>query len=207
MQADGERTWTTPQRRLHWWTAAFVLLAFSIGWPMVGLPLRHLFLKFILFQLHKTAGLSVLALAVARLVIRWRRGRPDWDADLPPWQRQAAWLTHVLLYLLLIAIPVLGYLTAATAPARVPTLFLGVIPVPHVLGPDEGWFAVLRPMHRALAVLLALLACGHAIAAMHNHLAGRAMLARMWRGDPRLDGRKPISASEPDTAQEHLAPE
>jgi cytochrome b561 len=89
---------------------------------------------------------------------------------------------HALLYLLLLLTPVLGYLTAATAPVRVPTLFLGVISVPHLLAPDREWFAVLRQVHRGFAVALVLLACLHAGAAIHNHWHGRATLVRMWRG-------------------------
>jgi cytochrome b561 len=76
----------------------------------------------------------------------------------------------------------MGYLTAATAPAQVPTLFLGVIPVPHVVSTNADAFAVLRQLHRALAVTLIALASAHALAAVHNHLQGRATLTRMWRG-------------------------
>jgi hypothetical protein len=78
--------------------------------------------------------------------------------------------------------PILGYLTAATAPARIPTLFLGVIPVPHIVGTDPAWFAVLRQLHLALALLLVVLAFGHTLMALHHHQRGGRVLARMWRG-------------------------
>ena len=74
----------------------------------------------------------------------------------------------------------LGYLAAATAPARIPTLFLGVIPVPHIVGTDPAWFAVLRQVHLALALLL--LTGGHALMALHHQREGRRTLSRMWRG-------------------------
>ena len=89
---------------------------------------------------------------------------------------------HALLYLLLIATPVLGYLVAAIAPAQVPTLFLLLINVPHLLATDAGRYAVLMPIHRAAAIVLLVLACGHAAAAFDHHLRGRATLTRMWRG-------------------------
>src|SRR5271166_6059210 len=120
--------WSRAQRRLHWWTAFLVLVAFSVSWVMVGWPTRDLLMKFVLYQLHKTIGLIVFALVLARLLLRARRGRPEWEATLPPWQRRAASAVHALLYTLLVATPLLGYLTAATAPIAVPTLFLGVIP-------------------------------------------------------------------------------
>ncbi len=92
---------------------------------MVGVPLSALLLKFALYQIHKTLGILVLVLTTARLLVRARRGRPAWDADRPGWQHRAASVMHCLRYALLFATPVLGNFTAATAPARVPTLFLG----------------------------------------------------------------------------------
>jgi cytochrome b561 len=174
--------WSAAQRRLHWWTAALVALGFALGWVMVAVPLRALLAKFLLYQAHKTFGLLVLGLTLARLAVRLRRGRPAWDAALPAWQlRAAAWM-HAALYVLLLAVPALGYLTAATAPAQVPTLFLGVIPVPHLVGTDPAWFAVLRQVHRALAILLVALAAAHALAALANHRRGHRGLVAMWRG-------------------------
>jgi cytochrome b561 len=89
---------------------------------------------------------------------------------------------HAALFGLLVATPFLGYLTAATAPARIPTLFLGMVPVPHIVGTSPAWFAVLRQVHLGLALLLVLLACGHALMAAHHHRAGKRTLIRMWRG-------------------------
>ncbi len=174
--------WRTAQRRLHWWTAALVGLGFALGWVMVAVPLRALLEKFLLYQAHKTLGLLVLGLTLARLAVRLRRGRPAWDAALPAWQRRLAGAMHAALYGLLLVVPALGYLTAATAPAQVPTLFLGVIPVPHLVATDPAWFAVLRPMHRALAILLVALAAAHALAALVNQVRGHRGLVAMWRG-------------------------
>ena len=89
---------------------------------------------------------------------------------------------HALLYAFLLVTPLLGYLTAATAPIGIPTLFLGVIPIPHIVGPDPVWFSVVRQVHRSMAILLVVLAGGHAAASIHNHLRGRGTLIRMWRG-------------------------
>jgi cytochrome b561 len=174
--------WSRAQRRLHWWTAALVGLGFILGWLMVAVPLRALLAKFLLYQMHKTLGLLVLLLTLVRLTVRLRRGRPAWDAGLPAWQYRAAGWMHLALFGLLLVVPVLGYLTAATAPAQVPTLFLGVLPVPHLLGADPARFAALRQVHRALAILLVVLAGAHALAALANHLRGHRGLVAMWRG-------------------------
>ncbi len=181
MPAELPRDWSLAQRRLHGLTAACVVAAFAVAWPMAGVPLAQLLLKFLLYQLHKTLGIAAFLATLARLVLRARRGRPAASALLPPWQRRAARVVHAALYVLLVAVPVLGYFTAATAPAEIPTFFLGFIRVPHVVGPHEGAFTLLRLVHRAAAILLDVLAAGHALAALHNHLRGIAPLATIWR--------------------------
>ncbi|MGC8475490.1 MAG: cytochrome b [Acetobacteraceae bacterium] len=170
------------QRRLHWWTAALVAIGFVLGLVMRAVPLRDLLSKFLLFQLHKTVGLTVLALVIWRLALRGRLGRPPPAAGLAGWEARAAAVGQLVLYALLVAVPVLGYLTACTAPAGVPTLFLLVIPIPGVIGPDPRLYAVLRVVHGAAAFTLVGLALGHALAALRHHRAGRAVLTRMWRG-------------------------
>jgi cytochrome b561 len=177
--------WAKAQRRLHWWTAALVALAFAVAWPMVWLPLRALLAKFLLYQAHKTLGLLVLLLTLPRLALRLWWGRPAWEVGLTPWRRRVAMCAHLLLYALLLIVPAFGYFTAATAPARVPTLFLLVIPIPHLVGVDPASFALLRQVHRALAIALVGVALGHAAAAFGHHAAGRATLVAMWRGPRR----------------------
>jgi len=174
--------WSAAQRRLHWATALLIAVGFALAWAMVAVPLQALLAKFALYQLHKTIGLIVPALVLWRLWLRARRGRPAWGEALPPWQRRAAAAMHAGLYALALAVPVLGYFTAATAPQAVPTLFLFVLPVPHAVGPDADAFATIRAAHRALAILLVGLAALHAIAALGNAWRGDAGLMRMWRG-------------------------
>ncbi len=167
------------------WTAALIFLALPLGFLMVAVPLGDLFAKFLLYQLHKTIGISVLLLVAARLGLRAARGRPAWERGLPHWQRRLAAAGHGALYGLMIGTPVLGYFTAATAPAQVPTLFLLLINVPHLVGADAQWYAVLRPVHLAAAVLLVFLAIGHAGMAVLHQVRGGDTLARMWNGGGR----------------------
>ncbi len=149
---------------------------------MAAVPFEELLLKFLLFQVHKTLGLLVLIAALLRLVIRFRRGRPEWDPGLPGWQRKAAGRLHAALYVLLLVVPVLGYLVACTAPVQIPTLFFGILPVPAIVGESKPWFPLLLDLHRAAAIALVLLATGHAAAAIHNHRRDLPVLRRMWSG-------------------------
>lgn len=184
MPTEQPAGWSRAQRRLHWWAAGLILAGFGLAWVMVAVPLQDLLTKFLLYQAHKTIGLTVLALLLWRLALRLRRGRPAWEAALPPAQARLAGTVHATLYALMLVVPVLGYFVAATAPAQVPTLFLFVVPVPHVVGPDAAAFAVLRPLHRAAAILLVALAAGHAAMALWHHRLGRPTLRRMWRAAP-----------------------
>lgn len=149
---------------------------------MAAVPFEELLLKFVLFQVHKTLGLLVLLAALWRLGIRLYRGRPEWEAGLPEWQQKAAARVHVALYVLILVVPVLGYFVACTAPVQIPTLFLGVLPVPAIVGENKAWFPILLDLHRAAAISLVLIAIGHAAAALHNHRRGLAVLRRMWSG-------------------------
>lgn len=182
MAVEPPAAWSRAQRILHWSLAVLVLVAAPMGLIMVALPFRALLLKFVLYQLHKTIGILAFLLGLAQLALHGGRGRPAPDAGIATWQRRAARWMHAALFALLVVTPLLGYLTAASAPARIPTLFLGVLPVPHVIGTDAAWFAVLRQLHLAAAAALAALAFGHAVAALYHHWQGHDTLRRMWRG-------------------------
>lgn len=175
-------SWSRAQRRLHWWHALLILAAFPIAWVMAAVPLEQLLLKFVLFQVHKTLGLLAFLVALARVALRLTRGRPGWDPGLPDWQRRAAEGLHVALYVLFLSVPVLGYFVACTAPLQIPTLFFGVIPIPALLGMNKELFALFFAAHRTAAIALVVLAAGHAMAAVHNQVHGRPVLARMWSG-------------------------
>ena len=75
---DGRRARTRRlariRRHLHWWTAALVLTGFSIACIMTALPLTELLLKFLLYQVHKSIGLSIAELVLIRLLLAWRAG-------------------------------------------------------------------------------------------------------------------------------------
>lgn len=179
MSASSSDGWSLAQRRLHWVVAVLVVSAFAIGVVMVPLPLSQLLAKIIAYQVHKTIGLLVPPLVLWRLVLRARRARPPEEADIPAWQRRVAGVGHGMLYALLMIVPVLGYLTASTAPGQIETTLFLLIPVPHLLGPDEATFTVVRNIHQILAWTLVILAAGHAAVALHHHWRGRGVLARM----------------------------
>jgi cytochrome b561 len=180
VSGSSSENWTAGQRRLHWSVALLVAAVFLLGVLMTALPLSALLAKLVTYQLHKSLGLLVVVLVLWRLGLRWRHGRPAETG--PAWQRRVAAAGHAALYALLLVVPVMGYCVASVAPGQVPTAFFLLIPVPHLLPPDEPTYRALREVHETLAWALVLLAAGHAAMAVAHHRAGRETLRRMWRG-------------------------
>jgi cytochrome b561 len=182
-RSDRER-WGLAIRLLHWTSAALVLGQWLLGRYMTSLGPEALAEKFVLYQRHKSLGLVILALTLVRLL--WRLGepaRPDHPPGMPPWQRRTAAASHALLYLLLLAMPITGFLAAAASPLGIPTLLFGLIPIPHPIGPDARLEALLLTAHRIQGWVLAALLAIHIAAALKHHLIDRdRVLLRMIVG-------------------------
>jgi cytochrome b561 len=176
-----QAAWSVAQRRLHWAMAGLVFFNFLLALVMVALPLSALLAKILTYQLHKSLGLLLIPLWAWRLWLLWRQSRPA-PVTLPGWQQGAARFGQAMLYALLIAVPVLGFLSAAAAPIAVETVFFLILPIPHPFAPDRALYDVLRPLHQGAAWALVLLALGHGAMAIHHHRRGLPVLRLMWRG-------------------------
>jgi cytochrome b561 len=109
---------------LHWVVAAVVLVQYPLGWLMQQIPKQPPGPRAEVFNLHKSIGLTILALMIVRL--GWRLAhRPPAFPAMPPWQARLASVTHVLLYALLIALPLAGYLGSAFS--GYPVRFFGLV--------------------------------------------------------------------------------
>lgn len=94
---------------LHWVVAAIVLGQFALGWWMQEIPKQPAGPRAEAFNLHKSIGVVVFALMLAR--IAWRLGHPPPPLPaMPRWQALLAHATHFLLYAALVALPLTGYL-------------------------------------------------------------------------------------------------
>jgi cytochrome b561 len=137
--------------------------------------------RFELTQNHKSIGLFILALTVARLCRRSfsRAPKPE------PVRRSllvAAQAAHVALYALLLLMPMSGWLMATTTPVRVPTVVLGLFTLPYPLAPDLTIYRFAHTAHVTLAILLAALIAIHVAAAIvHAAVWQDRTFARMWR--------------------------
>lgn len=172
--------WPRPVRLLHWVSAALVLALLVLGVCMVqfvGDAAR----RFELTQTHKSIGVAVLALTLVRLCVRIGANAPA-SAPAPRSLRIAAAATHTCLYILLLVMPLSGWLMTTTTPVRVPTWVFGLFELPYPLAPDMAAYRLARGIHAGSAVALASLVVLHVAAALaHGFLRCDRIFARMWR--------------------------
>lgn len=163
---------------LHWLLALAIVGAFGVGLYMVDLPFSMNRLK--LYNWHKWAGVTILALSAGRLL--WRLAhRPPADLPAPAWQIRAAHLTHGLLYVLFFAVPLAGW--AYSSAAGFPIVWFGVLPLPDFVAPDKALAETLKAAHKWFAYGLAALVLAHVAAALKHHFIDRdGLLARMLPG-------------------------
>ncbi len=174
-------TTATPSRytptavALHWLLALLIACNLALGAYMSDLPLSMTRLK--LYNGHKWAGITILALSVVRLL--WRlTHRPPVDLPMPAWQRRAAHAAHAALYLLFFAVPLMGW--AYSSAAGFPVVVFGVLPLPDFVAPDRALSETLKPLHGLLAWALAAVALVHVAGALKHHFIDRdALLLRM----------------------------
>ena len=169
-------TYTRIAIALHWVTAGLILAALALGLSMTEMPLSPQKLKF--YAWHKWLGVTVFLLVVLRLIWRITHRPPPLPAELPSWQRSAAQVTHALLYVLMLTIPLTGWLMSSAK--GVQTVYLGLLPIPDLLAKDEALGNLLDSVHTVLAYGLIALLVVHVVAALKHHWVDRDdVLTRM----------------------------
>ncbi len=168
---------------LHWAVALLIFAAFPVGLYMVELPLSPTKLK--IYSYHKWVGVTIFLLALARLLWRATHPAPPMPESVPRWQQALAGATHILLYLLMVAIPLSGWLMSSALGFQ--TVYLGVLPLPDLLEKDKLLGEQLKFLHMFLNYTLAALVLMHIGAALKHHLIDRDdILTRML---PRIGRR------------------
>ncbi len=161
---------------LHWLLAAALAASFGVGLFMSDLANSPLKLR--LYNWHKWAGITILALSVLRLAWRLTHRAPP-DVAMPGWQRSAAHTIHRLLYGLFFAVPLAGW--AYSSAAGFPVVLFGVLPLPDFVPASKVLAEAIKPWHAGLAFALAGLVLVHVAAAIKHHFVDRdGLLGRMW---------------------------
>ncbi|MDP2132047.1 MAG: cytochrome b [Sulfuritalea sp.] len=161
---------------LHWLIALALIGSFGLGLYMHDLPLSPQKLK--LYSWHKWAGVTIFLFVVGRLAWRLTHRPPALPPGIAEWQARVAAATHVLLYLLMIAIPLSGWLMSSAKGFQ--TVWFGVLPLPDLLAKNEELGELLQQAHMLLNFSMAGLVMVHAGAALKHHFLDRDdILARM----------------------------
>jgi cytochrome b561 len=161
---------------LHWLMAIAIIGLFVLGVYMHELPLSPQKLK--LYSWHKWAGVCVFVLALVRLA--WRRyHRPPALPDrMPRLEQIVAHAGHHLLYLLMFAVPLSGWLMSSAKGFQ--TVLFGVLPLPDLLEKNQPLGDLLQTLHWGLNMLLAAIVLGHVAVALKHHFIGKDdILTRM----------------------------
>ncbi|MDF1687264.1 MAG: cytochrome b [Parvibaculaceae bacterium] len=160
---------------LHWIIALAFLSMLAIGFVMNSLPPADAW-KFPLFQFHKSLGFTILGGVCLRLLWRLTHTPPALPTEMPTWERWAAEATHWVLYAILFAMPLSGWIIVSHSAFNFPTLYFGLFEIPHLSGVDFGFSK--QQIEGAASLfheLLAFSACGlialHAGAALRHHFA------------------------------------
>lgn len=157
--------YTSLAKSLHWLMALLIMGLLALGFFMSDLPLSPQKLQ--LYSWHKWAGVTVFVLVWLRLSWRLTHRPPAYPASVPRLTQWAAHAAHFLLYALMVAIPLSGWLMSSAK--GVQTVWFGVLPLPDLLARDKALGQSLAQLHGALNVALLLLICAHALAALLHH--------------------------------------
>jgi cytochrome b561 len=164
---------------LHWVVVGLLIVQVTLGKIGEGLPLG--LDKLAILTRHKSVGITILGLAVIRLA--WRLyDRPPPLRPMPRWQLLAARLNHWVLYALLFAMPLTGWMMSSAS--NYPVSWFGLVQLPDFVAPDRSLKEQFEEIHELLAKILIALALLHTAAALKHQFIDRdGLLFRMlpWR--------------------------
>jgi cytochrome b561 len=179
--------YATPAIVLHWLVAILIVVAFAAGLKIWGMPLSPA--KFKLIAWHKWLGITILLLVIIRLLVRLSTNVPALPQHMSPAEQRLAHLGHLALYLLMLAVPVSGWVMSSAY--GIPVVYLGVVTMPALLARNLDLAPLIRTLHQGLNLALALCVIGHVLVAIKHHFIDRdGLLDRM-----RL-GRSPTSKKD-----------
>jgi len=162
-EPTGPRRWHWSLKVLHWVMAVLILMMIGLGWLMVTWR-PNIQMAFSLYQLHKSIGVLIFTFLIIRIVMRIRYGAPPAPPGMPYIERFLASFVQTVLYGVMIAMPVTGWLMGSAA--GFPTKPFGLFVLPDFIARNEALEAILKTSHKALSFIL--------VAALILHIAGAA---------------------------------
>ena len=165
---------------LHWTIALLIIGMIVVGLTMGDYPIKY---KFLAYNLHKSFGITILALSIFRLFWRFTHTPPALPSEMPKLEKLVAHAGHAVLYFLMIAMPLSGWIMVS-ADAKYPTVFFSLFEVPQFPLPaaydTHDTHEQFEWLHYWLAIGAIALVAGHALAALKHHFINHdAVLRRM----------------------------
>lgn len=174
LKNDAQRYGAVAQT-LHWTIVALIVIQVSLAIMADDLPAG--LEKLVIVTRHKSFGITILALVILRIV--WRLlNRPPPLPPMPRWQNIAAHVSHWGMYVLLLAMPLSGWMMSSSA--NYPVSWFGLFQLPDLVGPSKPLNDVMHDLHETFAVMLLTLIGVHIAAALKHHFwDGHGLLWRM----------------------------
>ncbi len=181
--------WGGVSQTLHWLIALLILLLGIVGLVMGELPKTPKY--FWVYTTHKSIGITVLGLVLMRLGWRLYAGAPEPVPGTPGWQERIASATHCLLYALIFALPLSGWLFDSASGLR-PFKLFGLVEMPKLSAPSEQISQISHAIHEWGFWVLVAAVFAHAGAAVYHHIHQRdvtlvRMLPQGWLKAPSKD--------------------
>lgn len=171
--------WGAVAKFLHWIIAVAILGNVGLGLYAAGLPMSPAQMD--AFFWHKSVGLTVLGLVVLRILWRLANPTPELPPTMSAWQRVAAHCSHFTLYLLMIAMPLSGWVIHSAS--GFPMQLYGLFEVPNIVPESADQSAVqdgAAIVHYWLFIAICVLVVLHVLAALKHHFVNRdSVLVRM----------------------------
>lgn len=186
--AQSRTRYTTVAILIHWLIAAAIIFQVILGWRMDDGPKGPT--TYALFQLHKSIGITILLLSLLRLAWKLINKSPPPPEGQPAWERTASHLVHWGFYLIMIGLPLTGWVVVSASKVNIPTLLYGTFPWPHLPllpelaeGAKHTWREAGELGHEVLVKLTYLLLALHLGAvAKHQILDRDEVLSHMAPG-------------------------
>lgn len=162
------RAWGSLSKALHW-----IIVLLIINQWVIAERAENLtgFQKFTALAWHKSFGMTILMLAVVRLVWRLVNPVPDLRAETRPWERRLAQGSHLLLYLLIFAMPLTGWIMSSAKAYGVS--WFNLFAFPDLVGKSEQIYDITRALHGWMFYALVLVALLHVAGALKHHFIDR----------------------------------
>jgi cytochrome b561 len=167
-----ETNWGVIAKTFHWLIALFIIANLVLGYWADSLPVSPT--KVEAFYWHKSIGLTVLWLALLRLLWRFTNPSPRLPTGMAGWERALAHTSHVLLYALMIAMPLSGWVIHSAA--NFPLDLYGVFPVPDIIpssADEEGIGNLAKAAHYWMFIAICALLTLHVLGALKHHIVNR----------------------------------